>query len=72
MALWFSGLDSAPISPYNHIALKIAATGPEKKGHARPVNANILLAPFTKERGQNAQDEDQKRCEKTLSPHRQW
>jgi hypothetical protein len=50
--------------------LKIAATGPEKTGHARPVNANILLAPFTKERGQNAQDEDQKRCEKTLSPDR--
>jgi len=38
--------------------LKIAATGPEKIGHARPVNADISLAPLKIERGKNAQDED--------------
>jgi hypothetical protein len=32
----------------------------------------FLLAPFEEERGQNAQDEDQERCEKTISPDRQW
>ena len=64
-----SRLDYVPISPYNLLLNKIAASGPEKIGHARPVDADFVLALLTTERGENAQNEDQKRCEKTISPY---
>ncbi|MDC0649057.1 hypothetical protein N8Z70_01320 [Candidatus Puniceispirillum sp.] len=62
-----------------HLVFNIAS-GPEKSGHARPIyrfsaeifGLNAEQASFYEERGQNAQDEDQKRCKKEISPDRKW
>jgi hypothetical protein len=56
------------------------ASGPEKSGHAWPVyrfsakifRLNVEQVSFYEESGQNAQDEDQKWCEKEISPDRKW
>jgi hypothetical protein len=62
-----------------HLAFNIAS-GLEKSGHAWPVyrlsaktfGLSVEQVSFYEERGQNAQDEDQKRCEKEISPDRKW
>ena len=57
---------------YEQATFILPRPGLKKQGMPGRFTPIVLLAPFEEERGQNAQDEDQERCEKTISPDRQW
>ena len=72
MAVLFSGLILRQYRLMLGFICILPRPGLKKQGMPGRYTPIVLLAPFEEERGQNAQDEDQERGEKTISPDRQW